>query len=176
MFERFSREARDTVVQAQAVARTAASRNIDTRHILVALAESDGRAARALSLSSVDPVQLARHIRADLRDAGLDREALATLGIDLDAVSERADEVFGQGALLRTGRKRGHIPFTAEAKKALELALRETLRLNQRTIDDGHLLLGILRAECLARQALAASGVDVGALRSTLEQPEARSA
>jgi ATP-dependent Clp protease ATP-binding subunit ClpA len=176
MFERFTRDARDTVVRAQEVGRTMASRSIDTRHLLVALAEANGPAKWALRTNSVDTAMLARQIRADLRDAGLDRDALASLGIDLDAVSERADAVFGQGALLRAGRRRGHIAFTAEAKKALELSLREALRLKKRTIDSSHLLLGILRAECSARDVLAAHDVDLDALRRTLEQPTAQSA
>ena len=175
MFEHFTRDARDAVVRAQEVGRTTASRNIDTRHVLVALSESNGPASWALRTSSVDTAMLARQIRADLRKAGLDREALATLGIDLDAVSDRADAVFGH-ALLRAGRRRRHIPFAAEAKKALELSLREALRLKQRTIGSGHLLLGILRAECSARDVLAAHDVDLDALRRTLEQPTARSA
>ena len=42
MFERFTKEARATVIAAQHVARDAGSRTVDTRHVLVALAESTG--------------------------------------------------------------------------------------------------------------------------------------
>jgi hypothetical protein len=49
----------------------------------------------------------------------------------------------------RTGRGPGpsnHLPFTSGAKKALELSLREALRLGDRYIgSDEHLLLGVLR-------------------------------
>lgn len=42
MFERFTREARAAVTAAQQVARDAGAREIDTRHVLVALLE-EGR-------------------------------------------------------------------------------------------------------------------------------------
>ncbi len=181
MFERFSKEARAAVVDAQLVARQAGSRAIDTRHVLVALAAADGPAAHALRTVGVDPAGLAARLRDDLRVGGLDRTALAMLGVDLDAVRSRADAVFGEGALERgTGRSpRGHIPFTPDAKKALELALREVVRLGAPAIDGGHLLLGMLRAtgspaESALRQELTAAGTDPAALRATLERPEER--
>jgi hypothetical protein len=40
----------------------------------------------------------------------------------------------------------GHIPFSPEAKKSLELSLREAIAHQDRTIQDTHLALGILRA------------------------------
>ena len=42
---------------------------------------------------------------------------------------------------------RGHIPFSADAKKVLELSLRESLRLGQNYIGTEHILLGMLRDE-----------------------------
>jgi hypothetical protein len=39
----------------------------------------------------------------------------------------------------------GQIPFTPRAKKALELALRESLQLGQNYIGTGHLLLGLIQ-------------------------------
>ncbi|MGQ0615769.1 MAG: Clp protease N-terminal domain-containing protein [Acidimicrobiia bacterium] len=83
------------------------------------------------------------------------------LGIDLDSVREVAESTFGPGALqhrqerrrrgLRTRARRGpgpvigHIPFSPRAKKALELALREALRLGHNYIGPEHLALGLLR-------------------------------
>ena len=91
--------------------------------------------------------RLARDLRGELRSGGLDAEALASVGIDLEAVRESADAVFGKGALDRAGRApvKGHIPFTADAKKVLELALREAVRLRTNRIDGAMLLLGMLR-------------------------------
>jgi ATP-dependent Clp protease ATP-binding subunit ClpA len=180
MFERFSKEARAAVIEAQSVARAAGSRSIDTRHVLVALAEGDGPAPRALRAVAVDPGALAATVRDDIRAGGLDREALAALGIDLGAVQERTDAVFGEGALERATRKgrKGHIPFTPDAKKALELSLREVIRLGHKTIDGGHLLLGIVRdadspGSRAVRDALDVAGSDVDRLRAAVAHPEA---
>lgn len=169
MFERFTKEARATVIAAQEVARDTGSRTVDTRHVLVALADSTGPASRALDEVGVDRDDLAAGVRDALRAGGLDGGALAALGIDLDAVRARADAVFGPDALEAAGRSPGHIPFGPDAKKALQLALREAVRLKQRSIDGGHLLLGILRADSPARGALADAGVDLEALRRALE-------
>jgi hypothetical protein len=42
---------------------------------------------------------------------------------------------------------KGHIPFAPDAKKALELALRESIRLDDRHIGADHILLGMMRDE-----------------------------
>ena len=171
MFERFTKDARTTVAGAQQVGRETGSRGIDTRHLLVALVERPGPVRRTLQRSGVDVAGLASRTRADLRTAGLDREALAGLGIDLDAVRRKADEVFGADALERAGRTpRGHIPFRRDAKKALELSLREAIRLRQKSIRTEHLLLGILRADSPGRAVLQRAGVETDALRQSLDE------
>ncbi len=180
MFERFTSDARSAVVDAQLVARQARSRSIDSRHVLVGLADADGRAGAALDAVGVDRDAMAARLRAQLSEAGLDAAALASLGIDLDAVRRRADQVFGVGSLDRaTARgRRGHIPFTSDAKKSLELALREAVRAGASSIHDGHLLLGILRnagtaAELELSRSLAAAGTDAEALRAAVDHPRA---
>jgi ATP-dependent Clp protease ATP-binding subunit ClpA len=171
MFERFTKEARAAVVGTQEVARDTGSRSIDSRHLLVVLAEGRGPVHRALREAGADAEAVAEKARADLRAGGIDGDALAGIGIDLDAVRRQADAVFGPHALERAGRAPGgHIPFTPEAKKALELALREAIRLKQRSIHPAHLLLGILRAQSSGRALLLQAGVDTDALRSALEE------
>ncbi|HSV39959.1 MAG TPA: Clp protease N-terminal domain-containing protein, partial [Nocardioidaceae bacterium] len=64
---------------------------------------------------------------------------------------------------------KGHIPYSRDAEKALELSLRETIRLGQKTIQPGHLLLGILRSESPGHALLVQAGVDIVALRKSLE-------
>ena len=181
MFERFTPDARNAVVEAQLVARQAGSRSIDSRHVLVGLAEADGRAAVALEAVGVDRDALAARLRTQLSETGLDAAALASLGIDLDAVRRRADQVFGEGSLDRatTKGRRGHIPFTSDAKKSLELALREAVRAGTSEIHDGHLLLGILRSTGSAaalelNRSLTAAGTDAAALRAVVDHPEAQ--
>ena len=63
--------------------------------------------------------------------------------------------------------KPGHIPFSKEAKKTLELAVRESMHLKAGEIGTGHLLLGLLRAgEGPAVQVLVESRIDLDALRA----------
>ncbi len=60
----------------------------------------------------------------------------------------------------------GHIPFTADAKKAMEGALRECSELRQNEIRTEHLLLGLLRTKkSTAAQVIAKLADDVDALR-----------
>jgi ATP-dependent Clp protease ATP-binding subunit ClpA len=174
MFERFTKDARSAVVDAQQVARTAHSDQIDSRHLLVALAEADGPARTALSDGGLDVADLAARARARI-EAGdaLDPEALAAVGIDLDEVTRRTEATFGEGALTRAGRilrgRRKHVPFTPDAKKSLELALREAIRLGSKQIHGGHLLLGLTRAESPARSLLSDAGADLERIRHLAE-------
>lgn len=168
MFERFTRPSRDAVVAAQAVAAETGATTIDSRHLLVALlagADATSPVGRALAAVDADPAAAAAAVRTSLATAGdLDAEALASLGIDLDAIRARADEVFGPGVLdgpaggrPAGGNGGGRLPFSGDAKKTLELALREAIRMKSREIDDRHLMLGLLRdTRNPARTALAA--------------------
>jgi ATP-dependent Clp protease ATP-binding subunit ClpA len=174
MFERFTKDARSAVVEAQLVAREAHSDQIDTRHVLVALAEQDGPARTALSDGGVDVADLVARTRTKIAAGdALDPAALAAVGIDLDEVTRRTEATFGEGALTRAGRvlrgRRKHIPFTADAKKSLELALREAIRLGSKEINGGHLLLGMTRAESPARSMLSDVGADLERVRRLAE-------
>ena len=174
MFERFTKDARSAVVDAQQVARAAHSDQIDSRHLLVALAEQTGPARTALSDGGLDVADLAARARSRI-EAGdaLDPGALAAVGIDLDEVTRRTEATFGEGALTRAGRilrgRRKHIPFTPDAKKALELSLREAVRLGSKEIHGGHLLLGLVRAESPARDILSDAGADLERVRHLAE-------
>jgi ATP-dependent Clp protease ATP-binding subunit ClpA len=171
MFERFTKEARAVVVGAQEVARETGTRTVDTRHLLVVLLERPGPVADAARAVEADGQAVVTQARADLLAGGLDADALAGIGIDLDAVRRQADAVFGPDALERAGRKAGgSVKFATDAKKSLELALREAIRLKHKGIDSVHLMLGILRAECPGRALLERAGVDAGELRTALEE------
>ena len=68
----------------------------------------------------------------------------------------------GGGALESTGRTpSGHVPFRPDAEKALELALRGAIRLQQRSIRSEHVLLGIVRAESPGRTVVQDAGIDI---------------
>ena len=171
MFERFTAEARQVVVDAQHEARQMHSGRIGTEHLLLALlAQPTTVTAAVLTRHGLTHEAVASSVRAFLGGEGLDAVALSSVGIDLDAVRESVEATFGPGSLA-AGRRTvsGHIPFTPRAKKVLELSLREALALKQKSITDGHLALGLLReGEGLAMKVLADHGVDTGGLRKDL--------
>ncbi|MFF2268902.1 Clp protease N-terminal domain-containing protein [Cellulosimicrobium cellulans] len=183
MFERFAADARETVVGAQEVARSRGDDAIDAVHLLLSLAGQDaGAGATALAAVGVTTDDLERHVDSASRHDTLDGPALAALGIDLDEIRARTDAAFGPGALDRAGddeRRRGrrnrrsHVPFTPEAKKALELSLREAVHEGSRTIDSGHVLAAVARAKGSTAHralvdALTEAGSDVAGLRAAL--------
>ncbi len=165
MFERFTRRARGAVVAAQSAARELGASEVGSGHLLLGvLAEREGLGAKTLVELGVDPEQV-REAVARRADAA----ALRTLGIDLDAVRRSVEGAFGPGALEGRGSPRGHIRFSAGAKKALELSLREALRLRHRHIGTEHLLLGLLRHDPgVAGGVLRDAGVDLAAVESQL--------
>ncbi|MDT7577146.1 MAG: hypothetical protein QOH17_3479 [Pseudonocardiales bacterium] len=173
MFERFTKRARTVVVHAQEIARGQHSATIGTEHLLLALyAVPEGLAAAIL-----ERLQVTRSdVEGDLARGGpFDAEALAMLGIDLDEVRRQADETFGPGALERTraarsgGWRPGHLPFEPATKKALELALREAVRLGHGFLGTEHLLLGLLH-DGRARDVLVARGVGLDGTRALVEE------
>lgn len=182
MFERFTQEARAAVVDAQEVARRARADRVDAMHLLIALAEDrQALAGRALATLGVDSDEL----KTQPADGDLDANALASLGIDLDAVAAQVDRNFGPDALTTrrsSGKRSGHLPFSRPAKKTLEVSLREAIRLGDRGLDSGHLLLAVLRLDDTAAhralvRALDRAGSDKDALRTALaEQRDGRAA
>ncbi|MCP2299019.1 Clp amino terminal domain-containing protein, pathogenicity island component [Nocardia amikacinitolerans] len=162
MFERFSRAARTAVVIAQEDARELRSPTIEVEHVLLGLLAQGEPELKALLAEAGLTHESARSaLSAKGRGEPLgpeDAEALRSIGIDLDAVRESLEAGFGADALDRPvqeerrgffGRSRwsgNHIPFTKDAKKVLELSLREALARKDKSIESGHVLLGILRA------------------------------
>jgi ATP-dependent Clp protease ATP-binding subunit ClpC len=71
---------------------------------------------------------------------GVGARALAWLNVSLDATRSRVEAKIGRGKNAPTG----HIPFTARAKKVLELSLRESRILSQDHIGTEHLLLALV--------------------------------
>lgn len=169
MFERFTTTARHAVIDAQTLASHNGAHRIDSRHLLLALLQTV-EVRDALTAIGANAGQLTAEAGEDVAKAGLDAEALAAIGIDLAEVNRQAENVFGPEALAGSTRSKRHVPFARDAKKALELALREAIWLHQRTISERHLLLGILRADCPGRQLLALH-VDIATLRSALASP-----
>ena len=135
MFERFTDRARRVVVLAQEEARLLDHNYVGTEHLLLGLIhEGQGVAAKALEL----------------------------LGIRLEVVRARVEEIVGRGQMAPTG----HIPFTPRAKKVLELSLREAKQLGHNYIGTEHILLGLLReGEGVAAHVLVELGADLSRTR-----------
>src|SRR5215472_7203277 len=150
MFERFRQDARRAVARAREEAAAAGQGEIGCEHLLLGLLAEPGPAAAAMTAAGLELAAL----RSRLPQAGraepdaLDADALASVGIDLDQVRRAAEATFGPGALDRARRARdrkpGRMRLTAEAKKALELALRAAVQLRHRELTGGHLLIGII--------------------------------
>ena len=179
MFERFTTGARRVVVTAQEEARDRRASAIRTEHLLLGLySVPDSLALRLLAERGVDRAEVVADVGALGADltAGPNAEALATLGIDLDEVRRQVEEAFGPGALERTqaGRKQrerrsGHMAFHATAKKAMELSLREALRLKHKHIGTEHLLLALLHPGMGAgHDVLARRGVTLDDMRAAV--------
>lgn len=186
VFERFTSVARDIVVKAQEEARELEHCWIGTEHLLLALLRDGSTQAAAVLKEAGVTRDLAQTQLLRLLESGpdeLDAEALRSIGIDVDAVRSAVEGRFGPGALdlppkrrrgLRRWRRHprsgGHTPWTDKAKKALELSLREAVRLKHDQIAPEHLLLGIIReGSGLALKVLVELEVQPEQVRSDLE-------
>lgn len=136
MFERFHADARAAVVVARREAALMGQRDIGCSHLLLGImSEPDGPGALALSAAGLDVADVRTRIAAAIRPPAepLDADALASLGIDLDAVRRATEASFGQGALDRAaipapGSSWGAMRITRPARKSLELALKAAVK------------------------------------------------
>lgn len=164
MFERFTRDARAALKRAEAEASALGHDRIGAEHLLLALA-GEGGASPVLRTLGVTPEAL-RAALAQAPAGGLDANALASIGIDLDAVRRRVEASFGPGALARAG-GRARPRFTGSAKQALEQSLREALALRHNHIGPEHILLGVVRAaDGAGAEALHRCGTSAEAVRA----------
>ena len=106
MFERFTDTARLVVVQAQKDARRLGHNYIGCEHLLLAAAATDEPAGAVLRDHGVTPERIEAAILRTIGPgqtagplSGLDKEALASIGIDLDVVRARIEAAFGPDAL-----------------------------------------------------------------------------
>jgi prophage maintenance system killer protein len=130
MFQRFTDRARRVVQLAKEEAWLLRHNYLGTEHLLLGLLyEGDGVAA----------------------------QALISLGVSLDDVRARVEEVIGRG----DGPVQADVPFTPRSRKVLELSLREAMRLGHHYIGTEHILLGLLReGEGVGAQILTDLGAD----------------
>ena len=177
MFERFTRSARMAVVVAQEEARMADSPRIEVEHVLLGVLHKPDPELGVLLTEVGLTIEDARNRLPGVVDGPLgdeDAEALKSIGIDLDAVRASLQATFGTDALDREipdarrgwfGGRMGHIPFASSAKKVLELALREAIHRQDKSIGAEHVLLGILRAPSPVARSIVEAHLSVDELR-----------
>ena len=169
MPERFTGDARQVVVRASEQARRLGHGFIGGEHLLYGLASAGGGVGAVLRERGVTPerveAEFVRLIGPENTASGslfdsLDRDALTTIGIDLDTVRERIEAAFGPAALAPDapaprrwrrsrpgrgpGRVTGRIPLTRRAKKCLESSLREAQAHSSGHLGAEHIALALL--------------------------------
>lgn len=198
MYERFTDEARDAIMEAQREARALGHDHVGTEHLLIGLLHlpprGDGPPTEAEPLGIGQRVLAGLGVTLDRARAEAERlvpgqgpgyteadaEALRAIGIDVNEVRRRVEEAFGPGALDGRGGLGRRRPaasaavrpaFTSRSKQAMELAVRESLRLGHGHIGTEHLLLAIAASEGRSAEILQRLDADPAAVRSrVLEQ------
>lgn len=92
------------------------------------------------------------HIGTDHILLGVIREEQGVAARTLLKLGYRESYFLGRVASGTQTIHEGHLPFTANAKKSFELALREALSLGHNFISTEHILLGLLREEHIVNQ------------------------
>jgi ATP-dependent Clp protease ATP-binding subunit ClpA len=181
MLERFEPAARQALISARSYASQARQPKVRTEHVLLGLLTEPGLAADTLTAAGLRPDELKSRMRrgGHIAEAGgLDAEALALLGIDLDAVRRATDAAFGRGALdvvAPAGRKL--LPTSDDTREMLVRAVREAQRTGSRHVTTGHMLIGILDQKTNGALTLVAeAGADVAALRADVIRRMAKAA
>ena len=133
--DRFTDKAKRVLATAQEEARSMGHEVIGTEHILLGLLSvSDGGASRAMT----------------------------SMGLSLDAVKERIEDIIPGGAPIQLEQ----IPMTARVKTVLTLAFEEARIMGFPYVDTEHILLGLLReGEGVAINVLRSFNVELNKLR-----------
>jgi ATP-dependent Clp protease ATP-binding subunit ClpA len=95
-------------------------------------------------------------------DDGIAAASLEALGISRSAVREQIEEIIGTGRWAPPV----NIPYAPQAKRVLDMSLREALALGHHTIGTEHILLGLIRdGENPAARVLASLGAELNLVR-----------
>ena len=134
IFNRFAKEARACVESAIEEARALGHDSIGDEDLLLGILRAEeGAAAEALSSLGVT-LDAARQ-----ESERMTSDALSSVGISLEDIRRQAGDAFD--VRIPEGRR---IPFSPRAKRVLEGALGEAVRLRDNRIGTEHVLLGIL--------------------------------
>jgi ATP-dependent Clp protease ATP-binding subunit ClpA len=177
MSGRFSADARAVVTQAQEHARRLGHSRLGCEHLLLAVAGTSEPASAVLRERGITPQQVEAQIRqlsGTVQPArpldGLDREALASIGIDLDVVRASIEASFGPGALARSAarRKRGPAGRNFAWRKGPVAELwRRRRRHGRRAADPSSPVTGHLPLTSSAKGALERSVQEAQALQTS---------
>jgi len=143
---------------------------IGTGHLLLILVRDlDGGATQLLARLSVSSGAVERALACWLGrtepSTKIDPAALATLGIDFDAVRERVEQTFGPGALEQT--RSACLDICPRLKLALAYALDHAAG---RPLTSEHVLLGMLSvADSVAARVLGELGVTLTAAQEVVD-------
>ena len=178
MFERFTRNARAVVVDAQSIAVRVGAPEVRPAHLFESLAATDGGLAMQVLAQLGAPAYEVRRVVHGLSSRysdGLDAEdaeALKLLGIDLDEVISRIDRDLSDCGGPNT---KGHRRLGRGSKKVLELSLREALQLGDNFIGTEHILLAIMRqGDKVALETLKAFDLTVADVRRAVAEADRR--
>jgi ATP-dependent Clp protease ATP-binding subunit ClpA len=142
---------------------------IGTEHVLsVLMRDPEGAATRMLAQLGIGAESVDAALAGWLVDgtaaAGIDPQALAELGIDLETVRKRLEQRFGPGAL--EGTRSGCLSICPRLKMALAYALDHAAG---RPLGDEHVLLGILSVpDSVAARVLGVLGVSLRAAEAVV--------
>ncbi len=136
MFERFTERARKVILFAKEEARKYNHDYVGTEHILLGLLK-EGKGVAAAVLNN--------------------------LGLGLGKITLEIEKLVRPGPSTKIN---GDVPFTARAKKVIEMAMDEARSLGHNYIGTEHLLLGLIaEGEGVASQVLMNLGLDLGRVR-----------
>jgi ATP-dependent Clp protease ATP-binding subunit ClpC len=136
MFERFTERARKVILLAKEEARKYNHDYVGTEHILLGLLK-EGKGVAAAVLNN--------------------------LGLGLDKITLEIEKLVQPGPSTKIN---GDVPFTARAKKVIEMAMDEARSLGHNYIGTEHLLLGLIaEGEGVASQVLMNLGLDLNRVR-----------
>jgi ATP-dependent Clp protease ATP-binding subunit ClpC len=172
VFEFFTERAKRAVVASQDEAIALGHDFIGTEHILLGLAGTeDSTAWEVLTAQGVELNRTREETVRLLEAAGVPssggqpaKDALASIGIDVEEIKRQADSSFGPGAF-----QYPRPAYTPHAKQALEFTLREAKALGHERFGTEHILLGLLAAgEGRGLAVLAALGAAPADLRAAV--------
>ena len=170
MFDSFTEEAREVLVASMREANLLKHGWTGTEHLLLGLL-NDPEVAVVLGEHGIDLLSTRARVKeiCEGHERFTDEEALATLGIDLEAVRASADAAFGPGSFQMPANQPA---FTPRAARAIDSAAAAAADFGEAEVDRWHLALGLLWPNVggIARDVVAEHAGGVDAVIESLER------